>query len=151
MERKQVIEELKQFFHIKELVCNHTFERFGEKSWQFLDTEYLETLLVLRTQILKVPMVCNTSSLKQRGLRCNICQVVKDKTLSNQIYLSAHVNGAGGDFSSQQMSAATMRQLIVEQQDLLPHRVRIERDVNWLHIDVYEDPTTDAKVVQFNG
>ena len=151
MERKQVIEELKQFFHIKELVCNHTFERFGEKSWQFLDTEYLETLLVLRTQILKVPMVCNTSSLKQRGLRCNICQLVKGKTLDNQIYLSAHVNGAGGDFSSPQMSAATMRQLIVEHQDLLPHRVRIERGVNWLHIDVYEDPTTDAKVVQFNG
>jgi hypothetical protein len=66
-------------------------------------------------------------------------------------YLSAHVTGSGGDFSSSQMSAEQMRQLIKEHADELPWPVRIERDVNWLHIDVYDDMSTDAKVVEFNG
>lgn len=44
-----------------------------------------------------------------------------------------------------------MRQLIKAHADELPCPVRIERDVNWLHIDVYDDMSTDAKVVEFNG
>lgn len=149
--RTQIIAELKRYFNVKELVCNHVFAKHGDKSWMFLSTPYLETLLFLRQDLLKVPMVCNTNTLKQRGLRCNLCQIVKDKSAINVSYLSAHVTGSGGDFSSAQMDAEQMRQLIKEHADELPWPVRIERDVNWLHIDVYDDMSTDAKVVEFNG
>lgn len=149
--RTQIIAELKRYFNVKELVCNHVFAKHGDKSWMFLSTPYLETLLFLRQDLLKVPMVCNTNTLKQRGLRCNLCQIVKDKSAINVSYVSAHVTGNGGDFSSAQISAEQMRQLIKEHADELPWRVRIERDVNWLHIDVYDDMPTDAKVVEFNG
>lgn len=149
--RQTIIAELKGFFHIKELVCNHTYAKFGERSWQFLDTELLETLLFLRRDLLKVPLVCNTSTLKQRGLRCNMCQIVKDKTAAGVSYLSAHVNGAGLDLSSAKMTAQQMRQLIIANAKNMPHKCRIEKDVNWLHIDIFDDPTYDGKVKQFVG
>ena len=117
--RTQIIAELKRYFNVKELVCNHVFAKHGGKSWMFLSTPYLETLLFLRQDLLKVPMVCNTNTLKQRGLRCNLCQIVKDKSAINVSYLSAHVTGSGGDFSSSQMSAEQMRQLIKEHAVLL--------------------------------
>ena len=139
MTRGNIIQELKQYFNIKELVCPHTLNEWKEKSWQFLTTEILHTLLVIRRDILKVPLVCNTSTLTQRGLRCNLCEVVKNKTMNNILYLSSHHNGLGLDLSSPKMSAEKMRKLIQQNADLLPYTIRMENDVNWLHIDCYDN------------
>jgi hypothetical protein len=154
MTRNQIIIELKKYFDIQELVCPHTFQKFGEKtSWQFLDTEILHTILILRRDILKVGMICNDYKFggkhTQRGLRCNICPLCKDKTLKNQIYLTAHANGAGMDFifgAASGMTAEKARQLIKKNDFLLPYNVRIEKDVTWLHIDCYD---TGEKVKEF--
>lgn len=150
MERNEIIKELKKYFNIKELVCPHTYKRYGESSWKFLDTEILETLLVLRTKILCVPLICNNYSvnLTQRGLRCNLCELTKEKTLKNILYISAHSNGKGFDLTSPKMTAEEMRQKIKENAHLLPHPVRIEKDVNWLHIDCYDDGTGE-KITYF--
>lgn len=153
MTRKEIITDLKQYFDIRELVCTHTFMKFGDESWQFLDTEILHTLLILRTKILKCGMVINDyifgGGNEQRGLRCNICPIPKDKTDKNQIYLSAHCNGAGFDivFGKQTgMTAEKARRLIFQHQDLLPYNVRIEKEVTWLHIDCYDK---GVKVYEF--
>lgn len=138
--KKLLIEKLKKYFNIKELVCPHVYEKFGERAWIFLDTMALRLLLILRRDILKVPLVCNTKTLTQRGLRCNRCEIVRDKTSP---YLSAHVTGKGFDFSSPALSAEEMRLKISENVDLLPCKVRIEQDVNWLHIDVYDEMTKE--------
>lgn len=138
--KKLLIEELKKYFNIKELVCPHVYEKFGDRAWIFLDAMALRLLLVLRRDILKVPLVCNTKTLTQRGLRCNRCEIVRDKTSP---YLSAHVTGKGFDFSSPAMTAEEMRLKISENVDLLPCKVRIEQDVNWLHIDVYDEMTKE--------
>ena len=100
--------------------------------------------------ILKVPLVCNTTTLTQRGLRCNLCDIVKEKTEDEIVYLSAHHLGIGGDLSSPEMTAEEMRQKIEEKQDLLPYPVRIELKVNWLHIDCYDDIDNDNKITYFN-
>ena len=134
--KKLLVEELKRYFNIKELVCPHVYEKFGERAWIFLDTMALRLLLVLRRDILKVPLVCNTKTLTQRGLRCNRCEIVRSKTSP---YLSAHVTGKGFDLSTPAMSAEEMRLKIAENVDLLPCKVRIEQDVNWLHIDCYDE------------
>ena len=134
--KKLLVEELKKYFNIKELVCPHVYEKFGERAWIFLDTMALRLLLVLRRDILKVPLVCNTKTLTQRGLRCNRCEIVRDKTSP---YLSAHVTGKGFDLSSPAMSAEEMRLMIAENVELLPCKVRIEQDVTWLHIDCYDE------------
>lgn len=145
--KKLFIEELKKYFNIKELVCPHVYEKFGERAWIFLDAMALRLLLVLRRDILKVPLVCNTKTLTQRGLRCNRCEIVRSKTSP---YLSAHVTGKGFDLSSSAMSAEEMRLKIAENLDLLPCKVRIEQDVNWLHIDVY-DEMQSSKIKYFKA
>jgi len=148
--REETIASLKTKFKISELVCPHTVAKFGEKSWQFLNTELLETLLVLRFDIFGVGMTVNHGTSTQRGLRCNICQLVKDQTVKNQIYLSAHCTGCGVDVDFSGYTAAQARAKIKEKAALLPYPVRLEKDVTWVHIDVYNDGS-GKKIVEFAG
>jgi hypothetical protein len=150
--RIKIIEDIKPFFRIEELVCPHVFKKFGAGSWMFLDTNYLHALLVIRRDVLQVPLISNTyhatGDFTQRGLRCNICQLVRDKTLAGQVYITAHLHGKAGDFVSGEMTAGEMRKKIKEKQHLLPCNIRIEKDVTWLHFDVYD---TGQKIYEFNG
>ena len=148
MDRKEIITELKNYFNIKELVCQHIYKAWGEKSWQFLDTELLHTILVVRRDILKGKLICNNEQFTQRGLRCNLCQIVIDKTQKHELYLSAHVNGAGFDFDASGMGAESARLRIKSMSDLLPYPIRLEANVNWVHLDVY-DSVTGEKVTMF--
>lgn len=147
MERELLISKLKEFFDIKELVCSHTYEKFGSKSWQFLDRDLLEALLIVRRDILKMPMVVNNyhtgGDFSQRGFRCNICRIPKDKTLKGQLYLSAHCNGAAIDFDAKGLTVSEVHQKIKDNTVLLPCKVRMEANVTWNHLDVYSDPSKD--------
>lgn len=153
MTRREIITELKKYFDIRELVCPHCYKVWGEESWLYLSTPYLHTLLVLRTNILKVPMIMNDylfgGKHTQRGLRCNLCQIVKNKSYANVLYVSPHCHGKGGDavFGKKSgMTAEKARQLIIENQDILPYNIRIEKDVSWLHWDCYDK---EVKVYEF--
>lgn len=148
MTRDEIIAQLKEYFAVKELVCDHTFARYGESSWNFLDTDYLHVLLVLRRDILRSPMICNTKTLHQRGLRCNRCGIVSVK---KTVYLSAHVLGKAGDFTVQGMTASLVRKRIKDEADKLPCQVRIEAGKSWLHIDVRPTAGRTEKVVEFYG
>ena len=75
---------------------------------------------------------------KERGLRCNICEITKDKTTKNQLYLSSHCNGAGVDFDVKGMSASDVRLWVVANSVLLPYPIRLEQKVNWVHLDIYD-------------
>jgi hypothetical protein len=146
MKRSELINKVRKYFSIDELVCEHTLERFGDGAWKFISTPSLETLLVLRTKILKVPMTINTQSAHQRGLRCNLCQLVKEKKTQ---YLSGHVLGCAFDVLCKDMTAAQMRSLIVQNKDLLPYSIRMEAGVSWLHFDLLTD--NDDKVTFFEA
>lgn len=136
MDRNDIIKELGSYFDIVELVCPHTYNKWKDRSWQFLDTAFLHNLLILRRDIIKQPMYCNNwdkqGQFSQRGLRCNICQIVKDK---KDVYLSAHVLGKAGDFDVKSMTAEQARGLILDHQDMLPYPFRLEGKVGWLHFD----------------
>ncbi|MDD4781835.1 MAG: hypothetical protein PHT02_14695 [Tissierellia bacterium] len=140
------------YFDIKELVCPHTYQRFGQGSWIFLDPNLLKSLLILRADIIKLPMVINNYSwggnMTQRGLRCNLCDLVKSKTEKNQIYLSAHCLGKAVDISIEGMTAEQTRRLIELNQDLLPVNHRVEGGVSWLHFDIYD---SGKKFHEFNA
>lgn len=140
MNREKIIRELHNYFQVSELVCGHTFSRWGERSWQFLDTDYLAALLVIRRDILQLPMTCNTSSATQRGLRCNVCELVKEKKKN---YLSSHILGKAGDFTVKGLTAEQARERIIQNAHLLPCNIRLEDKVTWLHIDVL--PQFDVK------
>jgi hypothetical protein len=150
MEREDIIRELKQYFEVGELVCDHILARFGEASWQFLDTDYLYCLLILRRDIIGLPMTSNTHRLgiHQRGMRCNQCDIVKDKA---NAYLSAHVLGKGGDFTIHGMTAEAARQRIKMLSAAFPCQVRVEGGVNWLHFDVIPQHGVKQKVYEFRA
>lgn len=148
MTRDEILTAIRPYFDIDELVCNHTFAKWGNNAWQFLDTDFLHCLLVIRRDIVKRPMWCNGSQKKQRGLRCNRCDMVKSKT---SVYLSAHCLGKAGDFTITGMTAEQARTLIKQYADLLPCNIRIEKGVSWLHFDVLPQYGVTAKVYEFNG
>lgn len=148
LNREQIIRDLHQFFQIRELVCNHTHSEWGERAWQFLDTAYLASLLVIRRDILQLPMICNHDNANQRGLRCNLCQTVKDKT---KLYLSSHVLGQAGDFTVQGITAEEARSRIRSNAHLLPFPIRLEDGVDWLHFDVLPQFGVTAKVYEFQS
>lgn len=146
MNREEIINALSQYFAVKELVCDHTYAKHGEKSWQFLDTDWLHCLLVIRRDILKAPMTCNYSTAHQRGLRCNMCDLVKSKSAN---YLSAHILGKAGDFTVKGMNAGQARQEIMLKAHLLPCNIRLEGGVSWLHFDVLPQYGVTEKVYVF--
>ena len=131
------------YFSVKELVCKHVYERYGENAAMFLDDKLIETLNVIREQILCAPMTVNNShaggNFTQRGLRCNICELVKSKTDAGRLYLSAHMLGKAVDCNVEGMTAEEARRLIIAKQELLPYPIRLEDGVSWLHIDVYNN------------
>lgn len=146
MNREDIVKELHKYFQISELVCEHTHSKWGERSWQFLDTDYLYALLVIRRDILQLPMTCNHSGANQRGLRCNMCELVKEK---NRNYLSSHILGKAGDFTVKGMTAQQARDRIKANAHLLPCNIRMEDKVNWLHFDVLPQFGITDKVYLF--
>lgn len=148
MTREEILTQVRRYFDIQELVCDHTFAKWGEQAWQFLDTDYLHALLVIRRDIIRLPMWCNGKGKTQRGLRCNRCPEVRNKS---SVYLSAHVLGKAGDFTIVGMSAADARKRIKENAALLPCPVRMEAGVNWLHFDVLPQYGIKQKVYEFNA
>ena len=148
MTRDEIIRELHNYFQIRELVCNHTHSEWDERSWQFLDTAFLHNLLVIRRDILKTPMTCNHGTQLQRGLRCNMCELVSQK---DEVYLSSHVLGKAGDFTVKGMTAEEARRRIKDNAHLLPYPLRMEAGVSWLHFDVLPQYEINVKVYEFKG
>ena len=148
MTRDEIIKALQKYFDVSELVCEHTYSEWGEKSWQFLDTEFLHNLLVIRRDILQLPMICNHDNANQRGLRCNVCQIVKD---SGKLYLSSHIFGRAGDFTVKGLTAQEARSRIRNNAHLLPYPLRMEGGVTWLHIDTLPQTGINQNVYEFKA
>ena len=148
MTREEILKEIKKFFDISELVCDHTYKKWGEKAWQFLDTNLLWCLLIIRRDIVKLPLYCNGKNAHQRGLRCNMCDMVKSK---KEVYLSSHIFGKALDLTCgvPSMTAEKMRRLIKDNADLFPCNIRIEGNVSWLHFDVLPQYGITEKVYEF--
>lgn len=147
-DRNAIIKALEPYFHIKELVCPHTYEKFGVRSWQFLDTGLLYCLLILRETVLCKPIIVNYKGHTQRGLRCNRCELVKGKAT---VYLSAHCLGKAIDFNVEGMSASEARKIIIENASKFPCNIRLEDGVSWVHFDVLPQYGVNAKVYLFKA
>lgn len=153
MTRNQLITELKNNFNIKELVCPHCYNKFKENAWQFISTELLSVLYTLRYVIFNKPIIVNTyhkeGIFSQRGLRCNKCNLVKNKT---DIYLSAHCFGKALDFSVDGVTSEDTRNAIIQNINKFEYPIRLEKDTDgWVHIDVYQPIGSGASLIEFNG
>lgn len=151
MTRNELIKALKKNFCIQELVCPHCYGKFGERSWQFLSTQILSTLYKLRYEIFQQPIIINNwhigGKYDERGLRCNICPLVKNK---KQIYLSAHVLGMALDFNVGTLTSAEVTQVIRHNADRFEYPIRLEKNTNgWNHIDCYQPVDSKTKLIEF--
>lgn len=152
---QDMVNKVKQYFKVQELVCPHCYKKFGEDSWKFLSKELLSILYTLRVDIIKKPMIINTwfnsGQFSQRGLRCNMCQLVKSK---NSVYLSAHCLGRAVDFNVPNMTIPELHKLIESNKDKFEYPVRVE-DIStaptWLHIDVLPVLGSNNKLTTFKG
>lgn len=140
---------IRDYFNIKELVCKEVADKHGEKAWAFFDPRLLETLLFIRGNLGK-PITINTwasgGSYSQRGYRCNLCSLVKEK---KTLYCSAHMRGMAVDFDVKGMSAEAVRQWLINNAYRLPYPIRLEKDTTWVHVDVCS--TSTDKIQQFVG
>ena len=135
------------YFSIEELVCQDVYNKFGKYSLKFFDQRLLITLDTLRDRIGRPIRVNNWKEggkFSQRGLRCNLCDLVKSKT---ELYMSAHVLGKAVDFDIDGMLAEETREWIIKKANWWPYSIRLEKDVNWVHLDVMTTPT--QKVILF--
>lgn len=145
MTRPEIIDGLQKYFGIYELVDKHVFNTFGETSWQFFDTDTLHVLLVIREGIGKPIDINNwkwNGQYQERGLRTNIGAITKKKTLQGRLYLSGHLLGKAFDFKIQGMKSDDVRTWIVDNQDIMPCKVRLEnmklstgKTISWVHFD----------------
>lgn len=159
MTRKEIIKGLKKYFATHEVVDKLTLDRFGDEAWQFFDTDTLHTLLVLREGINKPFDINNwywNGQYDERGLRTNICDIVKRKTLKGSLYLSGHVLGKAFDFKVKGMDSEDVRNWIKAHADDLPCKIRLEhimlstgKPISWCHFDTkYKEK--NPKVYFFN-
>lgn len=143
MTRAELIKQVERYFSLRELIDEPTYKKYGDFAWNFLRTELLETLFVLRDRIIKQPMTINNwmtgGKFSERGLRHNMSAEVWKYTKQNKQFMSAHVMGAGVDFDAKGMTAAEVRALIQAKANQLPYPIRLEDGVSWVHIDVYND------------
>jgi len=149
MTRLDIIYNLKKYFSIEELVDRRTVETHGNDSWNFFNTDALAVLLIFREGINK-PFYVNSwnwgGRYDERGLRTNVCDIVKGKTRRNQLYLSGHVLGCAFDFKVKGMSSDNVRQWALDNAELFPCKIRLEnmilrtgRTISWVHVDVIQD------------
>lgn len=156
IDKADLIGMVKRKFDIRELVDPYTYDRWGEKSWMFLQYDLLQVIAELRFGILRVPMIVNTwasgGKFDERGLRSNLCDLVKSKTDKGTLYLSPHMMGAAIDFHTDKFTSEEVRNIIRKYWGVysdLPD-IRLEKDVNWVHIDVFDDGSGN-RITEFNG
>ena len=143
-----------KYFKIQELVSKQTYEKYGEKSWIFLDERLILTLDALR-EYFNAPITVNNwlwgGNLQQRGLRANCDEIVKNKTLKNSLYVSQHCLGKAVDFNVKNRTVKDVYKVILENPKAFPYIKRIEninKTPTWVHIDIAN--TENENIIIFN-
>jgi hypothetical protein len=137
-------------FKLAEMTCPHVYVKFGNIAWSFFDIRLLITLESIRLKINKPIFVNNWQThgeFDERGFRCIECSLVQKAIAEKRLYVSPHMTGQGVDFDIPGLVAEEVREYIIKNKNLWPYSIRLEKDVNWVHLDVRGG---DQKVILFN-
>ena len=120
-----------KYFKTQELISRAVYEEKGDRAIDFLNPKILEVLVFIR-EGLNVPLIVNNWSFggrfQYRGYREPQCKEGAKK--------SQHREGNAIDFHSTILSPEAIRNWIKRNADKLPYPIRLEEDVNWVHIDL---------------
>lgn len=128
-----------------------TSEEARERAFAtYFDYKLLVTIDIVRGEIIKASLICNTwfqdGNRVASGYRSSKCPVGVAKSL--------HKEGKAVDLVCNKYTAEQMRQMIKENEHLLPYPIRIEEGVSWLHIDTKDRSKYDShkdKIYFFKG
>lgn len=119
-----------EHFKIWELVPEELMTMPEEYLWQLFDENLLIAIDRLRDVLCKPITINNWKSggqFKWRGIRTNSCKIGATR--------SPHKIGKAFDFDVKGMKAQEVRDYIVSHQKMFPEITRMEKDVNWVHVD----------------
>lgn len=147
MTEKEILNKVKEYFSIKELVSKKVYRKYGERAWRFIDIKLLHTLLVIRIELDRAIIINNWhygGKFKQRGLRTNMSYIVLSYIKKAKIYVSGHVLGKAIDFNVKGMTSLEFRNWIKENEHILPYKIRLEKlkggkFMFWVHLDVISE------------
>lgn len=149
MIRTEIINEVKKYFKIQELVSEKVYQKYGDNAWFIFNTELLACLLLIRVGIgrpITINNWANGGKFDERGYRENISSIVSKKSENDQLYVSGHVIGIAVDFDVKGMTAVEVRKWIIDNAEIFPCKIRLERSINgklinWVHLDIkhYEE------------
>ena len=122
-------------------------EEARERGFALFDEKLLITIDIIRGEIVKAPLICNTwymdGNRKYSGFRDINCTVGSEN--------SQHKLGKAVDLICYKYTAEQMRQMIKEKEHLLPYPIRIEDSVEWLHLDTKDMNYKGKKIYLFKG
>jgi hypothetical protein len=136
------------YFDIEEVVCLHVYNGYkdrpslngyGHFAWNFFDVRLLVTMETIRIAIGK-PIYINDYSVhgtfSQRGFRCILCDLMQVVYKLGKLFTDPHALGKALDFDVKGMTAQEVRDWLVTNQTILPYPIRLENNVEWVHLDV---------------
>jgi hypothetical protein len=127
-----------EWFKVYELVDPLTFNRYGDKSLQFMDSRMLWTLDAMREYFNRPIVVNNYMTAKPGVYVYKFSGLRLPDSLDNDADRSQHIYGRAGDLKVFELSAEEVRQEIKAKWKTEPafrFITAIEDKVNWLHID----------------
>lgn len=135
-----------KWFKPWELVSKAAWSKRRESVMLGMDAKLLITIDTLRELLeeidpSKAVLICNDwnfgGNRQYSGLR-----LPTDKHYSE---FSAHSRGQAVDLVSRHYSAERLRKIIIDNRERFPYLTRMEKDVNWLHLDVFNLPESAPK------
>lgn len=137
-----------KWFKLYELLPPEIYdESIEDELWCLIDDNLKETIDYIREHIVKAPLVCNTWH--SGGDR--VASGYRDKNSPVGAKYSQHKEGRAADLICSKYTAEQMRQMILSSQYDLPHYIRMEDGVNWLHVDTKPRDYKGDKVYLFSA
>ena len=161
MTTKELYDKFLQYFSIEEFFSPKACAKYKHLGKYFflsrLDIRLIKTLLFVRVTIDSAITINDWKwggKYTQRGVRDTSTHMMRVRSNNEDPWLSAHPLAMGVDFDVKGMTAIQVREWLVENQDLLPHPIRLEKkykgvEISWIHLDVADDPR-NPKVYLFD-
>lgn len=130
-----------KYFKIQELVCQHVYKKYGDKSWEFFSEEFLKDLDTVR-EVLGVPIIINNwhvnGQYKESGNRCQFCSIVAKKITNKELNMSMHNLYRAFDLKPKNLEIKKAVEMIMDNVHRFKVIKRIENPdytLTWLHLD----------------
>lgn len=161
MESKEIYDGVLEFFDVEEFVSPQAYNKYKHLGNYFflsrIDIRLLAVLLNIRKKLDR-PITINDwkwgGKFDERGIRDSSTPMLQGRARKDDPWFSGHCLSMALDFDVEGMTANEVRKWLVDNQECLPFKIRLERKygvnyISWVHLDVCDDPR-NPKVYMFD-